>query len=81
MTPKGLFLDHPASLGETYVEHCGHALSFSGEMFVGALACLVHAFVPGLCETTASRAVTGLHHRMTARRDTARTLGGAVAQR
>ena len=68
MTPQSLFLAHPELIGETYAEHCGHALSFSGGLFVGALACVVHAFIPALCETTASRAVERLHARMIARR-------------
>ena len=68
MTPRHLFLEHPRSVGESYVEHCGHALSFAGGLFVGAMACLIHAFIPALCETTASRAVGRLHERMTSRR-------------
>lgn len=81
MTPRNLFLDHPDSVGESYVEHCGHALSFSGGLFLGALACLVHAFVPALCETTASRTVGRLHDRMTSRRGRSSSLGGAATGR
>ena len=69
MTPRSLFLDHPDAVGESYAEHCGHALSFSAGLFVGAFACVVHAFIPALCESTASRAIDRLHSRMTARRE------------
>jgi hypothetical protein len=68
MTFRRLFLEHPGSLGESYLQHLGHALSFAGTLLVCALACLVHAVVPALCETTASRSVTRLHARMTSRR-------------
>ena len=77
MTLRKLFLAHPQAVGESYGEHCGHALAFSGGLFVSALACLVHAFVPALCETTASRAVGRLHDRMTSRRKLSNALGAA----
>ncbi len=81
MTFRTLFLDHPESIGESYVEHLGHALSFAGALAICALACLVHALVPALCESTASRAVTRLHDRMTSRRQGASALGGVAAGR
>jgi hypothetical protein len=81
MTFRRLFLDHPESLGESYVQHLGHALSYAGAFLVCALACLVHAVVPALCETTASRSVTRLHARMTSRRPGASALGGVAAGR
>ncbi|MCY4334980.1 MAG: DUF6356 family protein [Litoreibacter sp.] len=63
------FHDHPASVGETYFGHMRFALRFSGKLFVAACAALVHAIIPPLCETTASRAVKELyqmcHHRGT----------------
>jgi hypothetical protein len=65
---RKLFVDHPAHVGEGYFEHLAQALRFSGAMLVGAIACLVHALVPGLCVRTGSRIITGLHDRMVVNR-------------
>lgn len=59
----GLFLDHPRSVGESYLQHMGFALWFSGSLLAAAGAALVHAFVPCLCEKTASRIVARLYDR------------------
>lgn len=65
---KRLFMSHPASVGESYGEHFGHALSFAGAMLIGAIACLVHALIPALCERTGSAIITRLHDRMVVNR-------------
>ncbi|WP_350335104.1 DUF6356 family protein [Coralliovum pocilloporae] len=65
---KDLFVTHPESVDETYFEHMGQALSFAGTMAKGMLMALVHAFIPGLFEKSASRLVTGLHDRMVTNR-------------
>jgi len=59
-----LFSDHPATVGETYGQHFRQAACFSGAMFWGGFACLVHAFVPALFQKTGSRSITELHDRM-----------------
>ena len=46
---------------ETYLGHMRFALGFAAALFVAGGAALLHAFVPPLCETTASRAVKRLH--------------------
>ena len=56
-----LFLDHPASVDESYGAHFLFALRFSVTLFGAALAALVHALVPALFEKTASRMVAGLY--------------------
>lgn len=61
------FRDHPASVDETYFGHMRFALGFAGALLVAAGAAIVHAFVPPLCETTASRRVKALHARIVAR--------------
>jgi len=61
------FTAHPATIGETYFEHFAWAVSFSGTMFVGSIACLVHAFVPGFFVHTGSGIVERLHQRMVTR--------------
>jgi hypothetical protein len=59
-----LFLEHPQSVGETYLEHQRQAFGFAGTMILGALACLVHGLVPSLFTRTGSSTVLRLHERM-----------------
>jgi Family of unknown function (DUF6356) len=63
-----LFTEHPKSVGESYFEHMGVALSFAGPLLTAGLAALVHAALPFLCVTTASGTVKQLHARMVNRR-------------
>ncbi|MBP8297228.1 MAG: capsule biosynthesis protein [Burkholderiales bacterium] len=63
------FRAHPASVGETYCEHLGVALSFGAALLAAGLACLVHAFFPFLFTTTARRAIADLHRRVVTHRD------------
>ncbi|WP_371157864.1 DUF6356 family protein [Jannaschia sp. 2305UL9-9] len=58
------FHDHPASVDETYLGHMRFALGFAGALFVAGGAALIHAFIPPLCETTASRKVKTLYARI-----------------
>jgi hypothetical protein len=62
-----LFLSHPASVNEGYFQHMGFALRFAGLLGLAAGAALVHALIPALCQTTASRIVQRLHARLSAR--------------
>jgi hypothetical protein len=62
------FHEHPRSVGETYAQHWRSAMGFALTLLVCAGACAVHAFVPGLCKTTASRSITALHQRMVTHR-------------
>lgn len=70
---KHLFVVHPASVGESYWRHFAHALSFSIAMFFGAIACLLHALIPAMCERTGSRIITRLHDRMVVNRSQKRS--------
>ncbi|MFK7733120.1 MAG: DUF6356 family protein [Pseudomonadales bacterium] len=68
------FTNHPESVNETYFQHMFTALSFCGRFSLGALAALVHAFFPFLCEKTGSKLISEMHqsmvtHRCTSRRD------------
>jgi hypothetical protein len=65
-----LFLEHPRSVGESYLEHQRRALGFGVSLLLAALACFVHALVPGLFVRTGSTAITRLHDRMVAHRTT-----------
>jgi hypothetical protein len=65
---RSLFTDHPASVEETYGEHMGVALGFALRLFLGSLACLVHAFLPFLFVKTGSATIAQLHGRMVTQR-------------
>jgi hypothetical protein len=62
-----IFLDHPATVNETYFQHMRFAFSFAFWLGAAALAALVHAFIPALCETTASRILKRLTARIESR--------------
>ncbi|MFM0154101.1 DUF6356 family protein [Paraburkholderia sediminicola] len=61
---KNLFTTHPASVGETYLEHLLVAAAFGARLFIAGIACCVHAVLPWLFVTTGSRAVMRLHDSM-----------------
>jgi hypothetical protein len=61
------FIDHPASVDETYFQHMRFAAAFALTLFGAGLAALIHAIIPPLFETTASRMIRKLHARMDAR--------------
>lgn len=63
-----LFLDHPRSVGESYLEHQRRACGFGIALLGAALACLVHAIVPGLFVRTGSATIARLHDRMVVNR-------------
>ena len=59
-----LFSAHPATVGESYLGHARFAFSFAGWLLLAGLAALIHAILPFLFETTASRIITRLYNRM-----------------
>jgi Family of unknown function (DUF6356) len=59
-----VFSDHPASVGETYLQHCRHAFSFGWTMLRGSMACFLHALFPSVHTRTGSQTVTRLYDRM-----------------
>lgn len=62
-----LFTTHPQTVGESYFEHMRFALWFSSRLLMAGGAALVHAVLPFLCETTASRIIRELHQRIEGR--------------
>jgi hypothetical protein len=64
---KAVFLSHPRRCGETYFEHARFALGMAFTLFGAALAALIHALIPALHETTASRTVIRLYPVMSRR--------------
>ncbi len=66
---KKAFTEHPASVGESYLQHMGMAFSFGGKMVVAGMACLLHGLFPFLFVTTGRRCVEDLHNCMVLHRD------------
>ena len=62
-----VFLDHPRSVEESYLEHAAFAGGFSLKLFAAAGAALIHAIVPCLFEKTASRMVADLYRKTAGR--------------
>jgi len=62
------FIDHPASVNETYLQHMAAAFGFGASMLVGAFVCFVHGLFPWLFLSRGSDTVRALHHRMVTHR-------------
>jgi len=58
-----LLTDHPASVGETYLEHMGQATSFGTTMILAGIACLIHGLIPAWFVST-GKTISRLHDRM-----------------
>lgn len=63
-----LFLDHPRSVGETYLQHMGSAGQFGSRMILAGIACMLHGIFPFLFVKTGSNAVRTLHDTMVTNR-------------
>ncbi len=61
------FIDHPATVGESYLGHARFALWFSFKLVQAGLAALAHAALPFAFQTTASSIVKELHEVVTNR--------------
>jgi len=58
-----IFLAHPATVDESFLQHMAFALRFSFKLFVAAFAALIHAIIPCLFEKTASKIIAELYER------------------
>ncbi|MEL6467123.1 MAG: DUF6356 family protein [Pseudomonadota bacterium] len=56
-----VFLTHPRSVDESYVEHAVFAGRFAFRLFAAAGAATVHAFIPALFEKTAGNMITAMY--------------------
>ncbi len=56
-----VFLDHPRSVDETYLEHAVFAGKFSLKLFGAAFCALIHAFIPAAFDKTASRMIAEMY--------------------
>ena len=61
------FTAHPATVGESYLQHFCFALRFSLRLFAAAGAALIHALVPACFETTASDLIKRMHDDLSQR--------------
>lgn len=59
------FTQHPADAGQSYIQHMGFALRVAGLLGWAALAAIIHALLPFVFQTTASRIIAGLHAEIT----------------
>ena len=64
---KRWFIDHPASVGESYFEHQKMAARYAVILGLASIAALIHAVVPVLCQSTARRIIGSLHKELTQR--------------
>ena len=56
-----VFLTHPRSVDESYVEHAMFAGRFALRLFGAAGAAMVHAIIPALFEKTAGNMITAMY--------------------
>ena len=64
---KELFTAHPDALNETYGQHFGHAMGYSGRLFKASFCAFMHGLFPFLFEKTASTAIRAMYAEMTSR--------------
>ena len=65
---RSLFMEHPASVDETYSEHFISALTFGTKMVIAGIACMVHGLLPAVFVTRGSDTICALHERMVVKR-------------
>lgn len=63
-----IFLEHPRSVGETYLAHQRKAFGFGLSMIGAGLACILHGLIPAMFLHTGSEMVSRLHDRMVVNR-------------
>lgn len=66
MDVRTRFTEHPASVGETYLEHFRNAARYSRELLAASLCAGIHALFPWTHCTTASTKIQALHDEMSA---------------
>lgn len=61
------FTTHPGTVGESYGEHFGHAMSYSSRLAKASFCAFVHAIFPFWFEKTASTMIREMVREMDAR--------------
>lgn len=59
-----IFMQHPATVDETYFEHMRFAGWFAMTLFGAGCAALIHSIIPCLFEKTAGNLINQMHERM-----------------
>lgn len=59
-----LFLEHPASVGQSWSAHALSSLRLAGLFSIGALQALVHALIPAVFPTSSSDLVSFLNKEL-----------------
>jgi hypothetical protein len=63
-----MFLEHPRSLGMSWVMHGAGAVKIGAELVGAGIACIIHAAVPGWFTQTAGKTVTRMYDHMQKRK-------------
>lgn len=71
---------HLGEAGETYLQHLHAALGIALRLAQASAACALHAFVPGLCTSSASRTIAELQESMSRRASRAQRRRSRQAQ-
>ena len=58
---RKVFLNHPQSVEESYLEHALFAGRFSLMLFAAGFCALIHAIIPAAFEKTASRMIAKMY--------------------
>jgi len=66
---KNIFTKHPTEVGESYLQHFGHALRFSCLLLSLSFKALVHALLPFCYVTAVSDRIKTLSEGMQKRKD------------
>ena len=66
---RNFFTEHPNSIGETYSEHFRFAIRNGFSLFIGGIACIIHAVFPFVFTTIASRTVYAINKNLTQRQN------------
>lgn len=62
-----IFVDHPKSVDQTYIQHMCVAGWFFSRLLAASCAALIHAMIPCLFEKTAGRMIEEMYVRITPR--------------
>jgi len=71
---KKIFIDHPASAGETYFQHAGRAITTGFRLLGAGLISFVHAIIPGFFTTKAGDIAIEVAEDISELRDTSSEL-------
>ena len=72
------FTDHPATVGESYLQHQRAAFGYSARLFRASLCCALHGLFPWLHTRSGSDCVKALHDELQARRASAEPVATPV---